>query len=140
LPQRLKLNPQDEITTRIELAKKFLDEARKYIDQGDPVQASEKLYKVAEECIKALAVKFRVPDVEEAKREGRWWTKLLSRASKKLSLLLSEPIISHGWSVGYDLHVWGFHEAALNIDSVKAILPTMEQMLIKTKEIIQRQT
>lgn len=32
------------------------------------MQASEKLYKVAEECIKALAIELRAPEVDEAKR------------------------------------------------------------------------
>lgn len=138
LSEKLKLDPQEEAAIYIELAERFLDEARKYIDQNDPVQASEKLYKVVEECIKALAIKFRTPEFEEARREGRWWIKLLSRAAKKLSSQLGEPIISYGWSVGYDLHVWGFHEAALDIDAVKATLDTIEQMLIKTREIIKK--
>jgi len=90
LPQRLKLNPQEEIITRIELAKKFLDEAKKYISQNDSVQASEKLYKVAEECIKALAIKFKVSEAEEAKKEGRWWTRLLARVAGRLAMLLNE--------------------------------------------------
>lgn len=34
--------------------------SRKYIDQGDSVQASEKLYKVAEECVRALAIRFGI--------------------------------------------------------------------------------
>lgn len=138
--EKLRLDPDEEITIHIELTEKFLDEARKYINLGNLVQASEKPCKVAEECVKALAIKLEVPEAEEAKREGRWWTRLLSRAAKKLSVRLSEPVISQGWSVGYDLHVWGFHKAALDIDSVKATLPTIEHMLVKTKEIIQKQT
>ncbi|MEM1610718.1 MAG: PaREP1 family protein [Sulfolobales archaeon] len=138
LSEKLKLDPQEEAAIYVELAERFLDDARRYIDQNDPVQASEKLYKVAEECIKALAIKFRTPESEEARREGRWWIKLLSRAAKKLSSQLSEPIISYGWSVGYDLHVWGFHEAALDIDAVKTTLNIIEQMLVKTREIIKK--
>jgi hypothetical protein len=139
IAEKLGLDPREEASIHVKLAEKFLEEAKKFIEQGDAVQASEKLYKVAEECVKALAIMFRAPEVEEARREGRWWTKLLSRASKKLSLKLKEPIISYGWSVGYDLHVWGFHEASLDIDSVKAVAPIIEQLLAKTKEIIRRQ-
>mgnify|MGYP001772836905 CR=1 FL=1 len=137
--EKLKLDPQDEVAIYVELAERFLSEARRYVDRGDPVQASEKLYKVAEECVKALAIKFKVPEAEEARREGRW-TKLLSRAAKRLSAMLSEPIISYGWSVGYDLHVWGFHEAALDLESIKVALPTIEQLLKKVKEVIQGPT
>ncbi len=138
LIEKLELDPKEEVDTRIEVAEHFLKEAREYIEKGDAVQASEKLYKVAEECIKALAIKFKMPEVEEAKREGRWWTKLLARASAKLASTLNEPIILHGWSTAYNLHVWGFHEMALDIDSVKASLPTIEQLLAKTRELIKR--
>jgi len=135
--ERLKMDPKDEIVARIEAAENFLEEAKKYVEKGDPIQASEKLYKVAEECIKALAIRFRVQELEEAKREGRWWTKLLARASAKLSLLVNDPMVLHGWSTAYNLHVWGFHEASLDTDSVKASMPTIEELLAKTKKLIQ---
>ena len=134
--EKLGLDPREEAEVHLELAEKFLTEAKKYIESGDPVQASEKLYKAAEECVKALAIRFGIPEVEEARREGRWWTKLLSRASKRLSAMLNETIVMYGWSVGYDLHVWGFHESALDMDNVKASLPTIEQLVEKTREIL----
>jgi PaREP1/PaREP8 domain containing family protein len=66
--KKLRIDPEEEADIHIELAERYLDEARRYIDRGDPVQASEKLYKVAEECIKALAIELRAPEVDEAKR------------------------------------------------------------------------
>lgn len=54
--EKLELDPREEAVIHVELAERFLNEARERIDRGDPVQASEKLYKVAEECIKALAI------------------------------------------------------------------------------------
>jgi len=138
LIEKLNLDPGEEAATRIELAEYFLEEAKKYIEAGDAVQASEKLYKVAEECIKALAVKFRVPEVEEARREGRWWTKLLARASRTLSALLNDPMIRYAWEDAYDLHVWGFHEVAYSIDHVRLSIPTIEQLLVRTKELVRR--
>jgi len=97
LIEKLNLDPGGEAAMRIELAENFLEEARKYIEAGDAAQASEKLYKAAEECIKALAVKLRVPEVEEARREGRWWIKLLARASRTLSAVLNDPMIRYAW-------------------------------------------
>jgi len=38
----------------LELAERFLSEGEKLVDK-DPVQASEKLYKAAEEAVKAIA-------------------------------------------------------------------------------------
>ncbi len=116
-----------------------MQEAREYLEKGNAVQASEKLYKVAEECVKALATKFNIPEAQEAHREGKWWTKLLSKAAKTLTTKLNEPTINRGWSIAYDLHVWGFHEAALTIDQVKASLPDIEQLLKKTQQLAQTQ-
>ena len=42
------------VETRVELAIKYFNEGRELIDR-DPVQASEKLYRATEECVKALA-------------------------------------------------------------------------------------
>jgi len=82
------------------------------------VQASEKAYKAAEEVVKALAAKFRTAEYNEALREGRWYTYLLSRASKTLTSQLGDWV-SDGWNAAYDLHVWGFHEGKLSVDHVK---------------------
>ncbi len=48
-----------------------MQEAREYLEKSNAVQASEKLYRVAEECVKALAIKFNTPEAQEARREGR---------------------------------------------------------------------
>jgi hypothetical protein len=138
LSEKLGLDPGDEAGFRLELAERYLEEAKMYVERGDPVQSSEKLYKVAGECVKALAVKFNIPEVHEVRREGRWWAKLLSRAAKTLSLKLEEPLINVGWSVAYDLHVRGFHEAALSIEHVKLSLPHIERLLGRTRELLSR--
>jgi len=135
LIEKLNLDPGEEAATRIEFAEYFLEEAKKYIETGDTVQASEKLYRVAEECIKTLAVKFKVPEVDEARREGRWWAKLLAKASRALSALLNDLMIRYAWEDAYDLHVWGFYEVVYSIEHVKMSLPTIEQLVAKTKEL-----
>jgi hypothetical protein len=55
------------------------------VEQGDPVQASEKLYKAAEEAVKVLARRFALPEHEEAEGKGRWTAILLSSAVRSLS-------------------------------------------------------
>jgi len=72
LLEKLNLDPSEEIATRIEIAEHFLEEAKKHVERGDAVQASENLYKVAEECIKALAVKFKVQVVESLRATRRY--------------------------------------------------------------------
>jgi len=95
------------IRERINIAEAYMAECREYLDKGDPVQASEKAYKAAEEVIKALAEKFKTVEYQEALREGRWYTYLLSRASKTLASQLGDWVLD-GWNSAYDLHVWAF--------------------------------
>ena len=57
----------EELETRMEIAEYMLRRAREELEQGDPVQASEKLYKAVEECIKVLAC---LEDLEECRREA----------------------------------------------------------------------
>jgi len=45
-------------------------------------------------------------------------------------------MIRYAWEDAYDLHVWGFHETVYSIEHVKMSLPTIEQLLAKTKELV----
>ncbi|MFP3483701.1 MAG: PaREP1 family protein [Caldivirga sp.] len=82
-------------------------ECHEYLDRGDPVHASERAYKATEEVIKALAEKFKTVEYQEALREGRWYTYLLSRVSKTLASQLGDWVLD-GWNSAYGLHVWAF--------------------------------
>jgi hypothetical protein len=130
-----KEDPHEAIRERINLAEKYLKECHEYLDKGDPVQASEKAYKAAEEVVKALATKFGTAEYNEALREGRWYTYLLSRASKTLTSQLGDWV-SDGWNAAYDLSVWGFHEGKLSVDHVKVGIKKIERMLEEAKKII----
>ena len=55
LSKALNLDPGERALAHLELAEKFLSEGVGLIDK-DPAQASEKLYKAAEEAVKALAI------------------------------------------------------------------------------------
>ncbi|MGC9180889.1 MAG: PaREP1 family protein, partial [Vulcanisaeta sp.] len=61
LINQLKLGPADEGEARVEMAINYLSETKQYIERDDAVQASEKLYKAAEEAIKAMAIALRIP-------------------------------------------------------------------------------
>jgi len=138
LAQELKLNPEEVSEARLELASSFFEEANRYLEKGDTVQASEKLYKVVEECIKVLAKVFNIPQVEEVKRRGKWDTWLLGMASTDLSKILKEDRIRLAWKDAYDIHVWGFHEAKYRMEDVKAALPLTEWLLNFAKQAIAR--
>jgi hypothetical protein len=66
-------------------AERCLDEGKKYVEQGDLVQASEKFYKAAEEAVKVLARRFALPEHEEAESRGRRTAALLFSAVRRLS-------------------------------------------------------
>ena len=137
--ERLSSDPEEEARIHVEIAEHFLSEAKRYIEVNDPVQASEKLYKVAEECIKALAIRYKISEFEKAREAGRWKTRLLDKAALRLSQILNEPLIVDAWDTAFKLHVDGFHEARLDIDYIRARLPKIEQLLKKTKELLEKQ-
>ena len=132
----LNLDPGEEASTRLSAAKHFLEEAGKYLERGDTVQASEKLCKAAEECIKALSQKLKIEEYERAREEGGWWTKLLNKAAERLSARLGEKRILDAWTHAYFLHVEGFHEARLDTESVKLRATHIEWLLSYAESVV----
>jgi plasmid stabilization system protein ParE len=82
----------------LELAEEYLREVEDYVEKGDAVQASEKLYKAVEECVKALAQRYTTPEHQAALKEGKWWTQMLGKAAKRPSKILREPKIEYTWA------------------------------------------
>lgn len=113
---------------RIKLIKRLLNEAENYLAKGDSIQSSEKLYKVAEECIKALAERFNLEEVKAAEEKGRWTVTLLEKAVGKLINKLGMDI-GVGWDAANYLHVWGFHEAKLDVEAVKRREPMIKRLV-----------
>ena len=123
-------DPSESIRLRIELAEKFMAEAKEKLSKGDVMQASEKAYKAAEEVIKALAEKLNTKEYQSAMREGRWYAYYLS------SVASIYDWSRRGWSSAYVLHVWGFHENKLDLNSVREYIKDVEEMITKAKEEI----
>lgn len=129
-------DPEESVGERLALAEKYLEEAKQYVEKGDAVQASEKAYKAAEEVVKALAERFRTPEYYKFMQTGRWHTYLLGMASKTLAKQLGEWV-AEGWSVAYDLHVWGFHEGKYAAEHVEVGLVAVERMVREAKRALQ---
>lgn len=160
------VDPKERLELRLTEAERFLEEAKRFIEARDPVQASEKLYKVAEECIKALEEKYRIletlseediakyireefpfylqdrilnrilSDLRMYRRTGRWTSTLYETAATMLARKLNEPLIQHAWEIAWYLHVRGFHEMKIGISKVREALPVIEQLLTKTRELL----
>jgi len=75
------------------------------------VQASEKLYKAAEEAVKAAAVLLGLEEAERAREAGRWSAALLFSTMEKLAEKTQREV--RWWRTAWVLHVEGFHEARL---------------------------
>lgn len=131
----LKLDPQVAAESHLELAERCLEEGKKLVE-SDPVQASEKLYKAAEEVVKALAVHFSLRDIlEEVEKSGRRSAGRLEKAV----LRISEKVggwFSAAWDRAWALHVWGFHEAKFDPEDVKARLPDIERIVAEAQRIV----
>jgi len=131
--EKLARDPREELWARLAVAEHMLRKAREELQKGDAVQASEKLYKAVEECIKIFACLEELEECAKAQDEDRWWTKLLARAARRLSRLLGEDLILEAWSQGYDLHIHGFHEHALDVEDVRSSLPVIEKLVDYTR-------
>ena len=131
----MNLDPTTVVEARVELAIKYFNEGRELIDK-DPVQASEKLYKAAEECVKALAQHYNLEDVLSKVNERGWWTATeLEKAVEKISEKLGEWF-GDAWDRAWVLHVWGLHEAKLDSEAVRTRLPHIERIVNETTKIV----
>jgi len=134
LAKVLNTDPNEVVAARLQIAMNYLGEARGYLAKNDPVQASEKLYKAVEECVKVLAERYNIEEYCKALESGRWRIGLLDKAVVTLSKTLNEPRLMDAWDTAYYLHVQGFHEAKLNADAVEARLPKVEWLINYVKE------
>jgi hypothetical protein len=116
------------VLKRVKIIRDLFTEAEEYLAKGDAVQSSEKFYKVAEECVKALSERFNLPEVNEAEEKGRWTVTLLERAVRKLSNKMGIDV-QLSWDAANYLHVWGFHEAKLEVEDVKARIPLIRRLI-----------
>ena len=131
--KKLSLDPETEVKVHLNLAKKFLEEGRKLADR-DPIQASEKLYKAAEETIKALTMRLNLSDVlSRVTARGRWTVTDLEKAVRILKKRVGKMVME-AWDTAWYLHVLGFHEAKLDSEGVKERIESIEALIRKTQE------
>ena len=59
-------------------------------------------------------------------------------ASNTLASILGDWVAT-GWSAGYILHVWGFHEARFNVSNLTNYLRPIENLVINTRKALETQ-
>jgi hypothetical protein len=135
LAKAVGLDPEAVAEAHLELAVRFLAEGKALTDR-DPVQASEKLYKAAEEAVKALAIHLSLSEIlRRVEERGRWTVadleKAVLRSSERLGWL------RQSWDAAWVLHVWGFHEARLDAEDVKARVPDVERLVEGARRVLE---
>jgi hypothetical protein len=125
----------DEARRHLELAERFLAEGRELIDK-DPVQASERLYKAAEEAVKIIAIALKLPEADEAARRSRWTIGLLEDAVMNIMRILKVDELYRWWDSAYKLHVDGFHEARLRSYDVRLRLGDVKASVNLAKKML----
>ncbi|MEM0040738.1 PaREP1 family protein [Thermofilum sp.] len=124
-----------EIKKYLDLAVSFLEEGKSFVEKN-PVQASEKLYKAAEESVKLLALYLGVSDVlAQVRQRNRWTVTDLEKAVEAISQKLGDWFMA-SWDTAWALHVWGFHEAKFDSEAVKIRLPYIEKIVEEAKKIV----
>jgi len=109
--------------------KEFLNEGKSYIELGNSIQASEKLYKAAEEAVKSLCRAHGNGVWKEVAEEGRWTSLLLFKGVMEIARSLKNEEIRRYWAVAWTLHVEGFHEGRLSIEYVKEQAKDIEELV-----------
>jgi hypothetical protein len=105
LSKVLNLDPEIVAESHLELAERYLKEGKDLIDK-DPIQASEKLYKAAEECVKALTIHLKIEDVlRSVESRGRRTATDLERAVKEISKRLSKHFLI-SWAVSVFIFIY----------------------------------
>jgi hypothetical protein len=72
IEEGLKLDPREELPTRLEVAEYMLRRAEEKLGKDDAVQASEKLYNAVEECVKVLACVEKLEECRKAREKDGW--------------------------------------------------------------------
>jgi hypothetical protein len=121
-------------TERVKLIENLFSEAVTYMEKGDAIQSSEKLYKAAEESIKALAKQFDLEEFKASEEEGRWTVTLLEKAVGKLVERLGMDV-EQAWDSANYLHIWGFHETRLDAEDVKRRILIIRRLVELTKKV-----
>jgi hypothetical protein len=135
LVRTLNLDPQVVSGIHLELSHRYLGEGRALVNR-DPVRASEKLYKAAEEAVKALVIFYNLQEIlSRVEGRGRWVVSDLEKAVEAISERLGGWFLQ-SWDNAWALHVWGFHEAKLDSKAVEMRLPYIERMVLEAERIV----
>ena len=111
----------------LNLNRKFLKEAEKFLAKGDPIQASEKLWGAAAEIVKTVAAKRGV----ELRGHRDLWVFM-----DRLADELHDPDIVKLFSIANALHQ-NFYEDWMPLGAVKRDAEAVRQLNEKLEKLVQ---
>jgi Archaeal PaREP1/PaREP8 family. len=123
-------------SVHLNLALKYLEEGKTLSDK-DPIQASKKLYKAAEEALKAMALVLGLDEARKAVEQGRWSSTLLFDTIDSIAIKLGVNELPLWWRAAWFLHVEGFHEAKLNVERIKKDSKYVNAIVDLAKKVLQ---
>ena len=133
--QNIKLEFNEELEIHVKLSEKYLRDGKELIDK-DPIQASEKLYKAAEEALKVLIMRNNIEKIlKKVKERGRWRVDDLFEGVSELRKIFGDDV-RRWWSTAWELHVWGFHEAKATKEYVEERIEDIKKFLELTERVI----
>ena len=122
-------------TNRLELAEHYLRDAEALMGEGDAANACEKAYSAAVEVVIALAEALKVPEYEEAVKEGKWTAFCLGRAANRLSKTLGRWVV-RGWSSAFFLYVWGTRVGGITVEDMRQYFEEVKEMCREAKKVL----
>ena len=54
-------------------------------------------------------------------------------------MMLNEYRVKSVWDAAYAIHVWGFHEAKLNVEDIEIDIPQIEWLLRYTERLVEKE-
>ncbi len=113
---------------------RFLSEGEALVE-GDPVQACERLYRAAEEVVKALAMHYNLDVLKRVRDKGGWSVVELEKAVLQISGRVGRWF-REAWDAAWVLHVWGFHEARFDGEDVRERGPYVRRMVEEAWRVV----
>lgn len=130
---------EEDLRKAYEIIIEIIGEARDYIEKGNPIQASKKLYKAVEEAIKVLARLHQLEEYKASIEIGRWNIDRLDKAAKKLAKIYGEDLYTI-WEIAYErLRIEGFHEGRLSLEEVREKASQIEALIALVSRILEKQ-
>jgi len=124
----------------------MLNEAERFFEANQLIQACEKFYKIAEETVKVLAEYYAPKTMKEVRqrlngKRNPWDISLLYKAVDEIAKNIfsdeeEAKIFRDGWRSAMDLHRDCFHDFLLSKDMIKDAIINVKKMIAISQDTL----